>query len=150
MEMKTINSNHIDIDRRNENVFTLLEKAKNGTLIFDSSVSDIRKSEIIESVLIGIPTMPLVGVMSIENGQTVVTVLKNDKKLAVVKSFVAGDFALSGCRVMNGLNGKRFDELHPALQHSIFDTSFDMILVRNVYNDKGAVDYATTILTCDD
>lgn len=150
METKTINSNHIDIDQRNESVFTLLEKDKNGTLIFGSSVSDIRKSEIIESVLVGIPTMPMLGVMSIENGQAVVTIHKNDKWLTVIKSFVNGEFALSGCRILNGLNGKKFDELHRAFQSSIFDTRFDMILVRDVYKDKDAVDYAIKNLTCED
>lgn len=149
METKTINSNHIDIDKRNENVFNLLEKSKAGTLFFGSSVPYTRKNEIIESVLIGIPTMPMLGVMSIENGQAVVTILKNDKWPTAVKSFVDGDFALSGLRILNDLNGKKFDEIHPALQHSIFDTRFDMILVRDVYKDKDAVDYAVTNLTCE-
>lgn len=142
-----IDCHHIDIERRSETAYTLLEKAKAGTLIGFPELHEQIKSDIVESLLLGIPVKPLMCAMSIYDGKAVTRIFENDGMISAVKSFVKGEFALSKCHVLTSLEGKRFDDLHPAFQSSIFDTHFPMYVIRDVYKDEEAVKYMAHILT---
>ncbi len=81
---------------------------------------EVRKSKLIESVLLNIPIPTL---FFAEDDDKTRVVVDGQQRLLAVKEFLENRYALSGLEVLRALVGKRFDDLTPRQQKIIRNRS---------------------------
>ena len=114
----------VRIEKDQFTVFELLRCEERGTLVLDPDFqrSDVWKkkdqSELIESILIGIP-IPLIYLFEDENGKR--QIVDGKQRITALKKFINDDFALSKLSMLSDLSGKKFSEIAPLLQSKLED-----------------------------
>ncbi|HIF9295555.1 TPA: DUF262 domain-containing protein [Photobacterium damselae] len=105
-------------------VFEFLRNETRGRVVLapDFQRSDVwnnsDRSELIESVLLGIP-IPLIYLFEDENG--VRQVIDGKQRITALKKFTNNEFRLSNLKMLGNLNHKSFSEIDPYLQAKIED-----------------------------
>ena len=84
-----------------------------------------QKSELIESILMGIP-LPLIYVKEDEKG--VYLIVDGKQRLSTLFSFINNEFALDKLTILKDKNGSRFADLTPLEQNKIEDCSLTCLL----------------------
>lgn len=87
----------------------------------------LQKSELIESILMGIP-IPMIYLF--ENEEGLRQVIDGKQRLTTLKDFVNGDFALMHLKMLSQYNDFRFYDLPPILQSKIEDTQLQVYIVQ--------------------
>jgi len=77
-----------------------------------------QKSELVESILMGIP-IPIIYLFETKDGKK--EVVDGRQRITTLIDFMNDEFSLSELRMLPALNGKRFSELDPLLQSTIED-----------------------------
>ncbi|WP_411348666.1 DUF262 domain-containing protein [Paenibacillus sp. WLX2291] len=114
----------IKVDRDQYSVFELKRKHGRNLVVLDPDFqrSDvwevIQRSELIESVLMGIP-LPIFYLSENKSGQLVV--VDGKQRLTTFFKFFDNDFALKGLKILKVVEGKRFKELDQNLQSKLED-----------------------------
>ncbi len=79
-----------------------------------------QKNELVESVLMGLP-LPVIYLKQQEDASYVV--VDGKQRLSALFSYMRGDFALTGLKILTELNGKKFDQLEDNL--SIYQSQLE-------------------------
>ncbi|MGM9533657.1 MAG: DUF262 domain-containing protein, partial [Intestinibacter sp.] len=110
-KQKEAKDNYSKIDRKNQIILDSEFQREN---VWDRR----QKSELIESVLMGlpIPTMYLS-----EDRYANLIVVDGRQRLTAFFEFLNGEFALSNLKILKALSGKKFDDLEPVYQSKIED-----------------------------
>ena len=87
----------------------------------------LQKSELIESILMGIP-IPMLYLFENEFGQR--QVIDGKQRLTAMRDFVENGFSLSGLRMLSQYNGFFFNDLPPILQAKIEDCQIPTYIVQ--------------------
>lgn len=87
----------------------------------------LQKSELIESILMGIP-IPMLYLFENEFGQR--QVIDGKQRLTAMRSFVENEFRLSGLRMLSQYNGFGFHDLPPIFQAKIEDCQIQTYIVQ--------------------
>ncbi|CQQ24981.1 Uncharacterized conserved protein [Yersinia enterocolitica] len=85
------------------------------------------KSELVESVLMGIP-VPLIYMFEDENG--VRQVVDGKQRITALKQFLNGDYRLTDLIMLSNLSGKNFCELDPLLQSRLEDYQIAVYVIQ--------------------
>ena len=85
-----------------------------------------QKSELIESILMGIP-LPLIYVKEDEKG--VYLIVDGKQRLSTLFSFINNEFALDKLTILKDKNGSRFADLTPLEQKIIEDCSLSLHVI---------------------
>ncbi|WP_086233322.1 DUF262 domain-containing protein [Campylobacter devanensis] len=89
----------------------------------DDRWDDKQKSELIESILIGIP-LPVFYLFQTSNGMR--QVVDGRQRLRAIRQFYKDELKLSKLTILSELNGKKFSELEPLLQNSFEDYQLEI------------------------
>lgn len=89
----------------------------------DDRWDDKQKSELIESILIGIP-LPVFYLFQTSSGMR--QVVDGRQRLHAIRQFYKGKLKLSKLTILSELNGKKFNELEPLLQNSFEDYQLEI------------------------
>jgi hypothetical protein len=112
------------IDKAQHSVFELKQMQKNGKIILRPGFqrrfvwNEKQKSELIESVLMGVP-LPAIYLLENRYGQK--EVLDGLQRLSTFFAYMDNEFALQDLKILQNLNGKRFNELKGLLRSRIDD-----------------------------
>lgn len=96
-----------------------------------------QKSELIESILMGIP-LPLIYVKEDEKG--VYVIVDGKQRLSTLFSFINNEFALEKLTILKNKNGFRFDKLTPLEQNKIEDCSLTLHVIKAPTSDRVTFD----------
>lgn len=96
-----------------------------------------QKSELIESILMGIP-LPLIYVKEDEKG--VYVIVDGKQRLSTLFSFINNEFALEKLTILKDKNGSRFDKLTPLEQNKIEDCSLTLHVIKAPTSDRVTFD----------
>lgn len=96
-----------------------------------------QKSELIESILMGIP-LPLIYVKEDEKG--VYIIVDGKQRLNTLFSFINNEFALGKLTILKDKNGCRFDDLSPLEQNKIEDCSLTLHVIKAPTSDRVTFD----------
>jgi hypothetical protein len=96
-----------------------------------------QKSELIESILMGIP-LPLIYVKEDERG--VYVIVDGKQRLSTLFSFINNEFALEKLTILKDKNGSRFDKLTPLEQNKIEDCSLTLHVIKAPTSDRVTFD----------
>ena len=96
-----------------------------------------QKSELIESILMGIP-LPLIYVKEDEKG--VYVIVDGKQRLSTLFSFINNEFALEKLTILKNKNGSRFDKLTPLEQNKIEDCSLTLHVIKAPTSDRVTFD----------
>lgn len=89
----------------------------------DDRWDDKQKSELIESILIGIP-LPVFYLFQTSSGMR--QVVDGRQRLRAIRQFYKDELKLSKLTILSELNGKKFSELEPLLQNSFEDYQLEI------------------------
>lgn len=123
----------IRIAKEQSSVFELLRKEKRGQVVLspDFQRKDVwdrkHKSELIESVLMGIP-VPLIYLFEDENG--VRQIIDGKQRISALKLFIENDYSLTTLSMLPELTGKKFDEVDPFLQAKLEDYQLNTYVIQ--------------------
>lgn len=123
----------VRIAKEQSSVFELLRREERGALVLspDFQREDVwktkDKSELIESILIGIP-IPLIYLFEDEEG--IRQVIDGKQRITALKKFLKGEFALFGLSMLAHLNGKKFLEIPPLLQAKLEDYQLHTYIIQ--------------------
>jgi len=123
----------IRIAKEQSSVFELLRKEKRGQVVLspDFQRKDVwdqkHKSELIESVLIGIP-VPLIYLFEDENG--VRQIIDGKQRITALKLFLENSYALTNLSMLPELSGRKFDEIEPFLQAKLEDYQLNTYVIQ--------------------
>jgi Protein of unknown function DUF262 len=124
----------VDITEEPQTVFEWMRKIEQKRLIIDPEFQRNRvwkpkqKSQFIESVLLNIPLPPLY-VNKRKDGRFII--VDGLQRTATLEEFIKHkSFALSDLKVLNDLNGSRFDQLDSSLQAKIEDKKFFLFVIK--------------------
>mgnify|MGYP004455517367 CR=1 FL=1 len=92
----------------------------------DDRWDDKQKSELIESILIGIP-LPVFYLFQTSSGMR--QVVDGRQRLHAIRQFYKGETKLSKLTILSELNGKKFSELEPILQNSFEDYQLEIYVL---------------------
>lgn len=115
---------NIKIDREQYSIFELKRRYDKKGIILDPEFqrNDVwkikQKSELIESVLMGIP-LPLIYLVERKDGK--LAVVDGRQRLTTFFKFLDGGFKLSGLRILREINGRKFKELDDKFQSDLED-----------------------------
>lgn len=96
-----------------------------------------QKSELIESILMGIP-LPLIYVKEDEKG--VYVIVDGKQRLNTLFSFINNEFALEKLTILKDKNGFRFEDLTPLEQNKIEDCSLTLHVIKPPTSDRVTFD----------
>lgn len=96
-----------------------------------------QKSELIESILMGIP-LPLIYVKEDEKG--VYIIVDGKQRLDTLFSFINNEFSLRRLTILKDKNGCRFDDLTPLEQNKIEDCSLTLHVIKAPTSDRVTFD----------
>lgn len=96
-----------------------------------------QKSELIESILMGIP-LPLIYVKEDERG--VYIIVDGKQRLSTLFSFINNEFALTKLSILKDKNGRRFEDLTPMEQNKIEDCSLTLHVIKAPTSDRVTFD----------
>lgn len=88
--------------------------------------SNSQKSKLIESLLLNIPVPP---VFFYENEAARYEVMDGQQRLSAIRDFFAGDFTLTGLRVLEPLNGLRYTKCPPRVKRTLDRASISAIVL---------------------
>jgi hypothetical protein len=115
---------NIKVEREQYSIFELNRKFGRGQVILDPDFQreDVwknrQKSELVESVLMGIP-LPIFYLNETKEGKLVV--VDGRQRLTAFFQYLNGDYKLTDLRILKALNNKRFGELDQKLQANLED-----------------------------
>jgi uncharacterized protein DUF262 len=96
-----------------------------------------QKSELIESILMGIP-LPLIYVKEDNNG--VYIIVDGRQRLTTLFDFMNGKFRLKGLKILGYLNGKSFSTIDEKQQNKIEDCSLTLHVIKPPTSDRVTFD----------
>lgn len=96
-----------------------------------------QKSELIESILMGIP-LPLIYVKEDEKG--VYIIVDGKQRLSTLFSFINNEFALGKLTILKNKKGCRFNDLTPLEQNKIEDCSLTLHVIKAPTSDRVTFD----------
>lgn len=96
-----------------------------------------QKSELIESILMGIP-LPLIYVKEDEKG--VYIIVDGKQRLSTLFSFINNEFALGKLTILRNKKGCRFNDLTPLEQNKIEDCSLTLHVIKAPTSDRVTFD----------
>lgn len=96
-----------------------------------------QKSELIESILMGIP-LPLIYVKEDEKG--VYIIVDGKQRLSTLFSFINNEFALGKLNILKNKRGCRFNDLTPLEQNKIEDCSLTLHVIKAPTSDRVTFD----------
>ena len=96
-----------------------------------------QKSELIESILMGIP-LPLIYVKEDEKG--VYLIVDGKQRLSTLFSFINNELALDKLTILKDKNGSRFADLTPLEQNKIEDCSLTLHVIKAPTSDRVTFD----------
>ncbi len=96
-----------------------------------------QKSELIESILMGIP-LPLIYVKEDEKG--VYIIVDGKQRLSTLFSFINNEFALGKLTILKDKKGCRFNDLTPLEQNKIEDCSLTLHVIKAPTSDRVTFD----------
>lgn len=96
-----------------------------------------QKSELIESILMGIP-LPLIYVKEDERG--VYIIVDGKQRLSTLFSFINNEFALTNLSILKTKNGSRFEDLTLMEQNKIEDCSLTLHVIKAPTSDRVTFD----------
>lgn len=96
-----------------------------------------QKSELIESILMGIP-LPLIYVKEDEKG--VYIIVDGKQRLSTLFSFINNEFALTKLSILKDKNNCRFEDLTPLEQNKIEDCSLTLHVIKAPTSDRVTFD----------
>lgn len=111
-----------ELQRKNKNRYT--HEDRRNQIILDSDFQREKvwegkqKSELIESVLMGLP-IPIMYLS--EDKFANLIVVDGRQRLTAFFEFLDGEYALTGLNILKKLNGKKFDDLEPVYQSKLED-----------------------------
>ena len=122
------------IEKTRFSVFEILRKIKLGKIILDpdfqrNNVWDQKqKSELIESILMGIP-IPLIYTSQSSDGN--MQIIDGRQRLSALRDFVDNEksFAIKNLQILDSLNGKKFNDLKEIEKTKIEDYMFDIYMI---------------------
>ncbi|WP_145551223.1 DUF262 domain-containing protein, partial [Yersinia intermedia] len=123
----------IRIAKDQYSVYELLRKEQQKRVVLapDFQRNDVwerrDKSELVESVLMGIP-VPLIYMFEDENG--VRQVVDGKQRITALKQFLNGDYRLTDLIMLSNLSGKNFCELDPLLQSRLEDYQIAVYVIQ--------------------
>jgi len=123
----------IRIAKEQSSVFELLRKEKRGQVVLspDFQRKDVwdrkHKSELIESVLMGIP-VPLIYLFEDENG--VRQIIDGKQRITALKLFLENEYALTELSMLPKLKGLKFNDIDPFLQAKLEDYQLNTYVIQ--------------------
>jgi hypothetical protein len=123
----------IRIAKEQYSVFQLLRKEKQQRIVLspdfqrNDAWNNTDRSELIESVLLGIP-LPLIYLFEDENG--VRQVIDGKQRITALKRFIYNDLRLVDLKVLPNLVGKKFAEIDPYLQAKLEDFQLNTYVIQ--------------------
>lgn len=126
---------NIKIDRDQYSVFELKRRFDKKTIVLDPDFqrefvwSPKQKSELIESVLMGIP-LPLIYLVEREDGK--LAVVDGRQRLTTFFDFLDGKFRLSELRILKDISNKKFNELDGKYQKFQSDFEDFQLIVQTI------------------
>lgn len=117
---------NIRVERGFYTVYELKRKydSDNKRIILDSDFQresvwkPIQKAELVESILMGLP-LPIFYFNQDKQGRLIV--VDGRQRLTALFEFMSNEWALKGLKILNELNGKKFENLSPVVQAQIED-----------------------------
>lgn len=79
------------------------------------------KCKFIESLFLGIPMPPLFAFTLDDSGN--MELIDGVQRLSTIQAFIQGKFKITNLELLDGLNGYKFKDLHPARQRKFMDSS---------------------------
>lgn len=92
-----------------------------------------KKSELIESILMGIP-LPAFYVREQDNG--VYVVVDGKQRLTTLFDYIDDNFRLEGLKILKEMNGKTFKDLTPLQQNKLEDYSLQLNVIKAPTSDR--------------
>lgn len=123
----------IRIAKDQSSVFELLRKEKRGQVVLspDFQRKDVwdrkHKSELIESVLMGIP-VPLIYLFENENG--IRQIIDGKQRITALKLFLENEYSLTNLSMLPKLSGKKFNDIDPFLQAKLEDYQLNIYVIQ--------------------
>lgn len=122
---KEIYPANIKIEREQFSVFELKRKYDRKQIVIDPEFQrganvwkNPQKSELIESILMGIP-LPLIYLF--EKEDKTIIIIDGRQRLTALFEFLNKTYSLSSLKILDKLNGKKFNQLEPNLQANLED-----------------------------
>ncbi len=115
-------------------IHALIRRIKQEKVIINEFVgkwSNEQKSQLIEDILLNIPTRHIFATLQLRGTETIVV---GNEEVAAIQQFMKNEFALSG--VCEEINGKKFSELTAPLQAWIEDTKIQIYLIPPSVSDS--------------
>lgn len=88
--------------------------------------TNTQKSKLIESLLLNIPVPP---VFFFEANEARYEVMDGQQRLSAISDFFSGDYALSGLKVLEPLNGLRYTKCTPRVKRSLERATISVIVL---------------------
>jgi len=133
-------SANIKIDREQYSIFELKRRYDKGTIILDPDFQrdDVwkpkQRSELIESVLMGIP-LPLIYLVERKDGR--LSVVDGRQRLTTFFKFLNNEFRLFGLRILTEkADGKKFNELDDKFQSDLEDFQLIVQIIKPPTPDR--------------
>lgn len=131
-ENKTYPIKEAKIEKQRFSVFELKRKIDSGNIIIDPDFQreyvwdEKRKSELIESILMGIP-IPLIYTSQSNDGK--MQIVDGKQRLSSLREFLNNDFELTNLKILDAINKKTFDKLNDLQRTKIEDYMFDIYMI---------------------
>ncbi|WP_076410418.1 DUF262 domain-containing protein [Shewanella sp. UCD-KL12] len=123
----------IRIAKEQSSVYELLRKESKGLLVLAPNFQRIdvwdkkHKSELIESILMGIP-IPLIYLFEDENG--IRQIVDGKQRITALKEFINNRFTLSELSMLPSLKGQKFDQIPTLLQAKLEDYQLQTYVIQ--------------------
>ncbi|MEC6813998.1 DUF262 domain-containing protein [Photobacterium toruni] len=123
----------IRIAKEQSSVYELLRKESKGLLVLAPPFQRIdvwdkkHKSELIESILMGIP-IPLIYLFEDENG--IRQIVDGKQRITALKEFINNKFSLSDLAMLPRLKGQKFDQIPSLLQAKLEDYQLQTYVIQ--------------------
>ena len=129
---KTYPIKEAKIEKQRFSVFELKRKIDSGNIIIDPDFQreyvwdEKRKSELIESILMGIP-IPLIYTSQSNDGK--MQIVDGKQRLSSLREFLNNKFELTGLKILDDINKKTFNKLNDLQKTKIEDYMFDIYMI---------------------
>ena len=129
----------VKIERAQYSVFELRRKWKKEQVILDPDFqreilwNKKQKSELVESILMGIP-LPLIYLTENKEGKLIV--VDGRQRLASLFDFRDNKYSLTELNILSAINGKKFDELESKYQSAIEDYQIISHIIKPPTSDQ--------------
>lgn len=129
----------VKIEKKSFSVFELNRKIEKGDIIVnpdfqrESRWKPAQQSELIESILMGIP-IPIIYAYQAANGH--LQIVDGRQRLTALNEFLSRGFELKGLKILNELNGSCFEKLSGQYKTQLEDYQIDIYVIMSPTPEK--------------